>query len=103
MLPVVAGKTAARRQIVSYAIVLVLAGLAPAALGFAGPLYLAASAAAGLWFVALALRVLNERDEANEPAARQLFKVSILYLFALFAALIAETVLGIAPFAALVA
>jgi heme o synthase len=100
MLPVVAGKAAARRQIVLYSIVLVLSGLAPAALGFAGPAYLAASASLGLWFVSLAFRVLNERDQANEPAARLLFKVSILYLFALFAALIAETVLDIAPFAA---
>jgi protoheme IX farnesyltransferase len=102
MLPVVAGKAAARRQIVFYSIVLVLAGLAPAALGFAGPAYLAASAVFGLWFVSLALRVLNERDETHEPAARQLFKVSIVYLFALFAALIAESLIGIAPFTAVV-
>jgi protoheme IX farnesyltransferase len=100
MLPVVAGKRATRIQIVVYSIVLVLSGLAPAALGFAGPIYLAFAAGLGLWFAAAALRVLNERDEAREPAARHLFKVSILYLFALFAALIAENLLGIAPFAA---
>jgi protoheme IX farnesyltransferase len=84
---------------VVYSILLVLSGLAPAALGFAGPLYLATTAVLGVWFVTLAVRVLNERDEAREPAARQLFKVSILYLFALFAALIAEAVIGIVPFA----
>jgi protoheme IX farnesyltransferase len=101
MMPVVVGKRATRVQIVVYSIGLILSGLAPAALGFAGPVYLATVVALGLWFLALAFRVLNERDEANEPAARQLFKVSILYLFALFAALIAEQLIGIAPFAPL--
>jgi protoheme IX farnesyltransferase len=102
MLPVVAGKRATRIQIVLYSIVLVLSGVAPAALGFAGPVYLAAAAGLGLWFVAAAFRVLNERDEVREPAARHLFKISILYLFALFAALIAESLLGIAPVVAVV-
>ncbi len=97
MLPVVAGKRATRIQMVVYSIVLFFSGLAPVALGFAGPVYLAAAGGLGLWFVALAFRVLNERDETREPAARKLFKVSILYLFALFAALIAEQVASIAP------
>jgi protoheme IX farnesyltransferase len=102
MLPVVAGKRATRVQIVLYSIVLVLAGLAPAALGFAGAAYLAVATALGGWFVILSLRVLCERNEIREPAARTLFKVSILYLFALFAALIVEHVAGLAPFAAAV-
>jgi protoheme IX farnesyltransferase len=102
MLPVVAGKRATRIQIVAYSIVLVLSGLAPAALGFGGPLYLATTALLGAWFLLLAFRVLNERDEVREPAAKQLFKVSILYLFALFAVLMIEAILGVAPFANLV-
>jgi len=99
MLPVVAGKRAARLRIVVYSALLVLAGLAPAALGFAGPLYLVTVAGLGLWFVVLAVRVFHERDDVREPAARNLFKVSILYLFALFATLMAEHVIGLAPFA----
>jgi heme O synthase-like polyprenyltransferase len=39
----------------------------------------------------------------REPQARRLFAVSILYLFALFAALIVEQLAGLAPFAALAA
>jgi len=101
MLPVVAGKRATRVQIVVYSILLVLAGLTPAALGFAGPLYLAVVGALGVWFVALAVQVLRETDETREPAARKLFKVSILYLFALFAALIVEHVVGLGAFAPL--
>ena len=47
--------------------------------------------------VAKTVAVLREKDEAKEPAARRLFAVSIFYLFSLFAALIAEHLLGFAP------
>jgi protoheme IX farnesyltransferase len=103
MLPVVAGKAETRRQIVIYAIFLVLSGLLPAILGFAGPLYLAASAGLGLWFLALSFGVWREPDQVREPRARRLFAVSILYLFALFAALIAERLADIPSFSAFVA
>ena len=97
MLPVVAGKPETRRQIVIYTVALLLSGIAPVLLGFAGPVYLAASVGFGAWFGALALRVLNERDTVREPFARRLFGVSILYLFALFASLIVERVASIGP------
>ena len=100
MLPVVAGKKETRRQIFLYTIVLVIAGLSPVALGFAGPLYLAASFGLGMWFLVLSVAVLRERDELREPNAKRLFGVSILYLFALFAALIVERVADIAPMVA---
>jgi protoheme IX farnesyltransferase len=96
MLPVVKGKPATRRQILLYTLALVPVGLSPAALGFAGPLYLACAAGIGGWFLWQAVAVLREKNETNEPAARRLFGVSLIYLFALFAALIAEHVLGIA-------
>ncbi len=48
MLPNVAGPDATRRQILGYTLVLVPCGLAPALLGFAGPLYGAVAALAGL-------------------------------------------------------
>jgi protoheme IX farnesyltransferase len=103
MLPVVAGKLETRRQILLYTVVLVIAGLLPAALGFAGPLYFVASAGLGLWFLVESIAVRFERDEVREPHARKLFGISILYLFVLFAALIAESLMGIAPFAPLAA
>jgi protoheme IX farnesyltransferase len=52
--------------------------------------------------VALAAKVFVNRDgEAAVGAARRLFGFSILYLFAVFAALLAERVLGIGAFAGL--
>ena len=71
--------------------------------GFAGPLYLAANVVFGGWFGIGSIRVVCERDEVREPNARRLFGISILYLFALFAALIAERSFGVAGFAALMA
>jgi len=102
MLPVVAGKAETRRQIVIYTAAVVASGFAPVALGFAGPLYLAANAGIGLWFMVQSIRVATERDAEREPQAKRLFGVSILYLFALFAALLVEQAVGLAAFPPLV-
>jgi protoheme IX farnesyltransferase len=98
-LPVVSGKASTRRQILAYTAILIPAGLLPAAIGLAGPLYLAVSGAIGLWFIIEAVAVALERDETREPAAHRLFRVSLIYMFALFAALLAERLLHIAAFA----
>ena len=95
MLPVVKGKPHTRLQILLYTLVLVPLGVAPAALGFGGVLYLAASAGIGLWFLWEAVAVYRETDETREPAAHRLFGVSLLYLTALFATLIAEKLIGL--------
>jgi heme o synthase len=96
MLPVVAGKRATRRHILVYVFLLVPLGLAPSAFGMAGPLYLACAAGLGGLMLWRTDAVMQERDEVKEPAARRLFTVTLYYLFALFAALIAERLLGIA-------
>ena len=95
MLPVVKGKPYTRLQIILYTLVLVPLGMAPAALGIGGALYLAAAAGIGLWFLWEAISVYRETDEIKEPAAHRLFGVSLLYLTALFAALIAEKLIGL--------
>jgi len=100
MMPVVRGKASTRRQILAYTAALIPLGLSPAAIGIAGPLYLACAGGIGAWFAAEAVSVFFERDEAKEPAAHRLFRVSLIYMFALFAALIAEHALHIAPFGA---
>jgi protoheme IX farnesyltransferase len=100
MLPVVKGKRATRRQILFYTLVLVPLGLVPAVIGLGGPIYAAMALAFGGWFGVEAVRVLREKDEAHEPAAHRLFGVSIFYLFVLFAALIAERLMGLAPLTA---
>jgi protoheme IX farnesyltransferase len=103
MLPVISGKPETRRQIVIYTVLVVACGFAPAVLGFAGPLYLSVNVGIGLWFLVQSLRVAVERDTQREPQARKLFGVSILYLFALFAALLVEAGVGIGPFTPLIA
>ena len=99
MMPVVKGKAHTRREILVYTLLLVPLGLAPALIGLGGPLYAAAATLFGGWMLIDAIAVLRERDEAREPAARKLFGISILYLFALFAALIVERALHIPPLA----
>ena len=95
MLPVVKGKPHTRFQILLYTLVLVPLGVLPAVLHIGGPLYLAASAGIGLWFLKEAIATYRETDEATEPAARKVFGVSLIYLAALFAALIVEKLAGI--------
>jgi len=99
MLPVVKGKPHTRIQILLYTLALVPLGLTPALIGLGGPLYLGAAAGLGLWFLWEAVATFRERDAVKEPAAHRLFGVSLLYLAALFAALIVERLAGIAPLA----
>ena len=95
MLPVVAGPTATRWQILLYAVVLVPVGVSPYLLGFAGPAYLAVSTVMGAVFLLLAVNVLRRREgKAAERACGQLFGFSIAYLFLLYATLLAERLVG---------
>ena len=96
MMPNVAGPDSTRRQILAYTLLLVPLGLAPAALAFGGLVYAAVSVLGGLGMLALAARVFRTRDgEPAMRAAHQLFGFSILYLFGLFAALLAEHAFGL--------
>jgi len=92
MLPVVAGAKATRLQILLYSLPMAAAAVAPWPLGLAGALYGAAAGALSLIFVAMAGQVWA--NKASEPASmspeKRLFAFSILYLFALFGALVAD-------------
>jgi protoheme IX farnesyltransferase len=87
MLPVVAGRTATTRQILAYSALLAPISMLPWALGFAGTIYGVVAAIGGATFMVLALRLQSARDTDRRPAHR-LFAFSIIYLFALFAALL---------------
>ncbi|WP_395072258.1 heme o synthase [Hyphococcus sp.] len=89
MMPVIRGEASTRKQIFAYAVVLAVAGVAPFAVGMSGLLYLAVSAAFGAGFVLLSWRVLRSDDGEYGPA-KKLFLFSLLYLFAIFAALLAD-------------
>jgi protoheme IX farnesyltransferase len=70
-------------------VILILASLAPAVLGFAGPWYLSGALLLGLGLFFAALRFARERTDAR---ARQALRASIIYLPLLFLLLILDRV-----------
>ncbi len=93
MMPVVAGHKSTRRQILVYAVLLLPLSLAPFWLGVAGWLYGAGALALSAVFLLLSLRVAVFRGGAGDADMRhekRLFGYSVIYLFALFAILVAD-------------
>lgn len=95
MMPVVAGETSTRHQILLYSILLAPIVISPYLLGFAGPVYGVASTVLSAVFVALAFGVwrVREGDGARKAAVR-LFSFSIFYLFMVFALLLGESLVS---------
>lgn len=110
MMPVARGARSTRLQIWLYSLIFVAVAVAPAFLGMGGWLYLAVSGLGGLGFLGLAFRLWRSRAgdqpdkaeavgreaalydvRAEAKPARNLFAFSILYLLALFAALLVES------------
>jgi protoheme IX farnesyltransferase len=87
MLPVVAGAAETRRQILIYSLVLAPIGASPWLLGYAGIVYGIASVVGGAIMVALSWSLWRN---PSDRTAKQLFGFSVLYLFVLFAVLLAE-------------
>ena len=96
MMPVVKGETSTRRQILIYAALLVPIAAAPWFIGGTGFVYGVASLALSLAFLALSVPVAFRQTGANDTMKpeKRLFAFSIIYLFALFAALVADRVLA---------
>lgn len=95
MLPVVAGEAATRRQILFYSLGLFVVSLVPWFIGGTGVIYgISALVLSGL-FVLFTLPVAFRRAVEDDPMKpeRRLFAWSIIYLFALFAALVADRLL----------
>jgi protoheme IX farnesyltransferase len=91
MLPVVAGPNATRTQILLYTVLLAPVGVTPTLFGFMGLAYGVTAAVCGAIMLALAWRVYRDREgAAATSAARKLFAFSLLYLFVLFAAMLAD-------------
>ena len=93
MLPVVSGERVTRNQILIYSVLLLPLSLMPWWIGGAGAIYGVATALlSGLFLVfaaRVALRTRTGEDDPMKPE-KQLFAYSVLYLFALFAALVAD-------------
>ena len=92
MLPVVAGEQATRRQILAYSVLLIPVAVAPWLIGGAGAVYGVAALALSLAFLALSFPVAfrQKLEQDSMKPEKRLFGFSILYLFALFAALVAD-------------
>ncbi|HKS63966.1 MAG TPA: heme o synthase [Xanthobacteraceae bacterium] len=94
MLPVVKGYDETRRQILVYSVILAPVGVTPSLFGFAGLIYGAVAAICGAAMLYLSWRVYRDREgNAAVSAARKLFAFSLLYVFVLFAALLADNLL----------
>ncbi|QYJ08211.1 heme o synthase [Qipengyuania flava] len=96
MMPVVKGETSTRRQILAYSVLLVPIAAAPWFIGGTSYVYGIASLALTLAFLALSLPVAFRQTGENDTMKpeKRLFAFSIVYLFALFAALVADRLLA---------
>ena len=92
MLPVVAGIQNTRLQILLYSITVAIAGIAPYALGLTGLIYGVSTVVLNAIFLFLAVAVFANRAEevSGMKPERRLFAFSILYLFALFSAVVID-------------
>ena len=95
MMPNVAGEASTKRQMFAYSIPVAIVGVVPTLMGDASLAYGIFAGVLGLAFVWYAWKVLRmpESDRGMRPA-KQLFAYSIFYLFAIFAALLADGVVG---------
>ena len=87
MLPVVRGEAETRRQILLYAVLLYAVTQLPFCVGAVGIVYLVPSMVLGLGLIGLAW---NLKRRADRPAALRLYLFSLVYLAALFAAMVAD-------------
>jgi protoheme IX farnesyltransferase len=87
MLPVTHGRKFTQLHVLLYTLILAAASLMPFAYGMSGWLYLAAAAALDGVFIAYAVRIYVDYSDA---LARRTFRYSIVYLAALFAALLVD-------------
>lgn len=88
MMNVVAGERATKIQMLAYTLILLPLTLAPYFLSYAGALYGAVAGILSAFFIFTAARVL--RDPTHK-SAKLMFGYSVFYLFALFLALMIDT------------
>jgi len=96
MLPVVSGEKATKNHIMLYTLAMVPVTLLPWYFGFAGLIYGATAALLGGMFIWLSYALLTDKKSVDEDSAsaKKVFFFSIFYLFALFAVLGIENLIG---------
>ena len=101
MMPNVAGPASTKRQMLVYALLLAPVAALPWIFGFASMAYGLVAIALGAGFIWHTRQVLVLSPEVQSMrAAKALFTYSILYLFVIFAALLADTIIARTFFAA---
>ncbi len=95
MLPNVSGEDETRRQIMLYTLVMAPVGLLPYYMGFAGQISLLVGLIGGFAMLWWSFDLYRKREgKLATSASWRLFAGSIVYLFALFAAILGENLLG---------
>ncbi len=92
MLPITHGNEFTRLHVFLYTLVLFAAALLPYVYGMSGVVYLAAALVLGVMFSGYAWRLWRNYSDA---LARRTFRFSIVYLAALFAALLVDHYIGL--------
>ncbi|HBA32616.1 MAG TPA: protoheme IX farnesyltransferase, partial [Gammaproteobacteria bacterium] len=87
MLPVTHGIAFTKQQILLYTFLLFAVTLLPYSIAMSGLIYLASAVFLGLGFIYHAIKLYRSEDDSH---AMQTFGYSIVYLFGLFAALLAD-------------
>lgn len=99
MLPVVAGERETKRQMLIYTAILIPATLLPVMTGMSGAVYGVAALALGAGLARHSWRVWkDDSDMDGGKTARPMFFFTILYLFLIFVALLADRVLFLPVF-----
>jgi protoheme IX farnesyltransferase len=91
MLPVTHGEKVTLVHIVGYTVMLAFAAFMPVTMGMAGWIYLAAAVVLNGLFLGYAIRLYRHYTDA---LSREMFRYSIVYLAATFAALLVDRALG---------
>ena len=99
MLPVTHGRRVTRVHILVYTLLLAPVALGAAFTSIGGPVYLTVSVLLNAWFIAGAVKIWRRSDEAaladKYATERRFFRISLIYLFLHFAALLFEGILRI--------
>ncbi len=97
MLPVTHGRRVTRAHILVYTLLLAPVAVGAGFTSIGGPVYLTASVLLNAWFIAGAVKIWRRSEEAavadKYAAERKFFRISLLYLFLHFGALLVEGIL----------
>ncbi|TNJ42004.1 heme o synthase [Phaeobacter sp. B1627] len=97
MLTVTHGRRSTRKHILAYTVILAIFAIATAFTGVGGPIYLAVALVLNLLFLKGAVQIWRRNEDHCEAdnfrVERSFFKLSLLYLFLHFGAILAEALL----------